>query len=95
MLRRTAVVLTHNKELPLTLSKASLDRSAELPGAEAVRSQLPHSPNRRGNSEEREDEVASVPESLLRSPSYRLLIFLRQLVRALKGGALSSVNSRT
>ena len=82
VLRHTAMVLTHNMELSLT---QSLKRSEQADGM-CTPTQSP----RRSAKEEEEEDFADVSESMLCSPSYRLLRFLRQLVEALKSlGGLS------
>ena len=74
VLRQTAMILTQNYELPLTQPRAFLDRLAEQP-RNAQSTDLATSPSGR-KQEEQESELYSL--------SYRLLIFLRQLVEALK-----------
>ena len=71
VLRHTAMVLTHNKDLFLTRSRGISDPCTP-----------PQSPRR--STEEREEELAELSESVLCSPSYRLLRFLRQLLEAMK-----------
>ena len=78
------MVLTHNMELSLT---QSLKRSEQADGMCTPT----QSPRRIAKEEEEEEEdFADVSESMLCSPSNRLLRFLRQLVEALKSlGGLS------
>lgn len=75
VLRQTAMILTQNKELPLTQPRALLDRLAEQH----------QSPDVATNASGREQEMVDVSESEVHFPSYQLLIFLRQLMETLKG----------
>lgn len=71
VLRQTAMILTQDKKLSLTQPRAVLNRSV-LSSDDAVE-----------NSLEREQSV-NTPEPEVQSPSYRLLLFLRELVKTLK-----------
>lgn len=73
VLRQTAMILTQDKKLSLTQPRAVLNRSVEL-----------SSPDDAENALGREQEVVDIPEPELYSLSYRLLLFLRQLVETLK-----------
>lgn len=77
VLRQIAMILTQNKGLPLTQSRAFLDRLAEQSGNI-------QSSDLSANASGREQEVADFSETEVHSPSYRLLLFLRQLVEVLK-----------
>ena len=71
VLRQTAMILTQDKKLSLTQPRAVLNRSVSS-SDDAVENAL-----------EREQGVNS-PEPEVQSPSYRLLLFLRELVKTLK-----------
>ena len=71
VLRQTAMILTQDKKLSLTQPRAVLNRSVSSPD-DAVENAL-----------EREQGV-NTPEPEVQSPSYRLLVFLRELVKTLK-----------
>ena len=71
VLRQTAMILTQDKKLSLTQPRAVLNESVSSPDG-AVENAL-----------EREQGVNS-PEPEVQSPSYRLLLFLRELVKTLK-----------
>lgn len=74
VLRNTAMILTHNKELSLTSASAYLCKVQEHPEAEP-------SPNQSANELQRLDGTS---ESEIRSTSCRVLFFLRHVVNTLK-----------
>lgn len=87
VLRRLSMVLTHDRKLPLTSTRASLDRMASTSSSGGTEDAALDEQN---NSEGEVEGSATCDDSdsntsVTSSASYRLLLFLRRLIRTLSG----------
>lgn len=86
MLRRLSMVLTHNRQLPLTSPRASLDRMLSTSSTGDPDDEQ-NTPKGEGDDSAFDDNEHYTSVAL--SPSYRLLMFLRILLRTIKGQEVS------